>query len=521
MAAGSMGSPWTAGCAGCEDSHRYHHNKACKERREKWMSGETLDPRSASSATAAATPVPEQEVGVEFEEPNQDMEEELEEQSAEKSEKSEKRVRVSVKEPKKRTAEFSATSASAKLQTTTGSTYASSSGLGQATEARGEKRKEEGDTLEEVITELSDMIAELADDELHGPVKILRSERLMGRMKELDFMSLMNAVKLVLITADAKMNPMMWVENWAGTECRSRLVVMDIGKGKPRDECFAATPSATGLRIILCIASAYGLTVMKGDFSRAFLHADAEPGIYLRPPKQAMVDPGMCWEAIKAVYGLREAPKWFQDWFAKVLTEKMEFGQCLVDSQIFVHKERKCYLHIHVDDPWGAGPKAQIEEVFEEMGHYVNMKFCVQLTPGMSVTHLARTYLKTLNGFKITLGEKYSKDVVELAGMMKCKSSDTPGVTSPGKEEKEANEIPTDEDEKRLYMQVVGRVQYMSEDRPDLQYASKELPREMTSPTQGSIMSIKKLVRYIHGHKRAVQTIELDEMPRDIMMHVD
>ena len=28
--------PPTPGCQGCEDSHRYHHTKACLERKEKW-----------------------------------------------------------------------------------------------------------------------------------------------------------------------------------------------------------------------------------------------------------------------------------------------------------------------------------------------------------------------------------------------------------------------------------------------------------------------------------------------------
>ena len=62
--------------------------------------------------------------------------------------------------------------------------------------------------------------------------------------------------------------------------------------------------------------------VTLGDVSTAFLHAPLGPDakVYIRPP-QNLRKPVVLWKLHKALYGLRESPRLFQEYMAKKLSE--------------------------------------------------------------------------------------------------------------------------------------------------------------------------------------------------------
>eukprot|EP00972_Heterocapsa_arctica_P018123 2677498-Heterocapsa_arctica.AAC.1 len=56
-----------------------------------------------------------------------------------------------------------------------------------------------------------------------------------------------------------------------------------------------------------------------GDVSTAFLHAPlGAERVYVRPPPN-LREPGVLWRLQKALYGLRAAPRLFQEYMEKVL----------------------------------------------------------------------------------------------------------------------------------------------------------------------------------------------------------
>ena len=57
----------------------------------------------------------------------------------------------------------------------------------------------------------------------------------------------------------------------------------------------------------------------------------------------------------------------------------------------------------------------------------------------------------------------------------------------------------------RHYRGVVMRAAYLSQDRPDLSYSTKELARDMQSPTEQSMTNLKRLGRYLKKRPRLVQ----------------
>ena len=67
---------------------------------------------------------------------------------------------------------------------------------------------------------------------------------------------------------------------------------------------------------------------------------------------------------------------------------------------------------------------------------------------------------------------------------------------------KENSRIPADEHS--VFRALAARSNYLAQDRIDLQFAAKEICRFMSSPTVASQGALKRLGRFIIGHKRAV-----------------
>ena len=74
-----------------------------------------------------------------------------------------------------------------------------------------------------------------------------------------------------------------------------------------------------------------------------------------------------------------------------------------------------------------------------------------------------------------------------------------------------ADEVKRDDDEIKLnpeyttqYKSIVARANYLSIDRPDIQFAVKKLATSMSSPTNRNWQELKRLGRYLKGKPRLV-----------------
>ena len=52
--------------------------------------------------------------------------------------------------------------------------------------------------------------------------------------------------------------------------------------------------------------------------------------------------------------------------------------------------------------------------------------------------------------------------------------------------------------EAKRYRGVVARLNYLGQDRTEIQYAVKELSKEMVVPTEESMIKAKRLIRYLN-----------------------
>ena len=69
----------------------------------------------------------------------------------------------------------------------------------------------------------------------------------------------------------------------------------------------------------------------------------------------------------------------------------------------------------------------------------------------------------------------------------------TPGVGTPTKEDMAMMENLLDDDGHALYRKIVGRVQYLCNDRDDLLYAVKECAKDLAKPSEYSMKKIKQV----------------------------
>ena len=72
-----------------------------------------------------------------------------------------------------------------------------------------------------------------------------------------------------------------------------------------------------------------------------------------------------------------------------------------------------------------------------------------------------------------------------------------------------------------MFRALAARALYLSMDRPDIMFASKELCRDFAAPTKESIVRLKKLVRYLVTKPRVVWVFKFESISKAIDIYSD
>ena len=83
-----------------------------------------------------------------------------------------------------------------------------------------------------------------------------------------------------------------------------------------------------------------------------------------------------------------------------------------------------------------------------------------------------------------------------------CKSTATPGLKPVIDQLKEDKPLSTDAH--TAFRALAARANYLAQDRIDVQFSAKEVCRFMSSPTDTADAALKRLGRFLLGHKRVV-----------------
>ncbi len=290
-----------------------------------------------------------------------------------------------------------------------------------------------------------------------------------------------------------------WVNNWKGDDVRSRLVVQGCQQALDTTaDIFAASPSLTTLMTLISIAVAKDWTMSTGDVSTAFLHADLTEEVYVRPFAE-LAKPGHVWKLLKALYGLRSAPKHWADHFADVLKSKLGFNRSKTDSCLYWHPELKIYALVYVDDVFSVAENDdQKDRFFEELVKHVVIRQTGVLTAGKQLKFLGRKLIHRGDHLLVKCLDGYIEELLELYGMKDCKGVGTTGtslIKCPLN-----GEEPLDWEGHSLYRTAVGKLIWLCTVRPDCDFSVKELSRAVQGPTEEDLAKLKHLLRYLKKH---------------------
>ena len=296
-------------------------------------------------------------------------------------------------------------------------------------------------------------------------------------------------------------------KNWAGQviKRKSRLVVQGFSQreGIDYDETFAPVAKVTTFRLMLALSKVLNLQIHQLDVDSAFLYADLDEDVYVKPPPGMSIQSGYCLKLLKSLYGLKQAPR---NWNKNIVDhiKSTGFKQCVLDNCLFVKTEGdETYLiSLYVDDILIAGTDpGKIAEIKSEFTQRYEMKDLGELNYylGMKVTRTADYIQLDQHRYTLDILSKYDHLLQEFAN----KKYATPMEKDLKLRKAEAesmSEQQRDYVERFPYQNIVGALLYLSiNTRPDISYAVGVLARFCKNPNYRACKALLRVLIYLRG----------------------
>ena len=330
-------------------------------------------------------------------------------------------------------------------------------------------------------------------------------------MEYVDKMDVYDVVKTQECYDKTGKSPIMskWIDINKGDEqarnYRSRWVAMEIRTDNGQWELFAGTPPLEAIKYVIYLcASSKGYRIMSNDISRAFFFADSKSDIYVALPKEAGYDP--------------------KQYCAK---RKHGFEKAATNPCIFWHKRRGIYNVVHGDDFLSAGKPQDLKWLESKTKEYLEVKVEMLGPKGEvgcvdHIKFLNRIVSWESSGLRYEPDPRHVEILVNQLGLEGAKSVTSPGVTAvwPRSECDEENPKLGGE-EASQYRGAAARINFLAQDRVDVQYASKEASRWMSTPRKSDWEAVRRIVRYLVGRPRATQLYKWQSMPTEMRAYSD
>ena len=191
-------------------------------------------------------------------------------------------------------------------------------------------------------------------------------------------------------------------------------------EGIDYDETFAPVAKVTTFRLMLALSKVLDLKIHQLDVDSAFLYADLDEDMYVKPPPGMNIKPGYCLKLLKSLYGLKQAPR---NWNKNIVDhiKSMGFKQCVLDNCLFVKTEgQETYLiSLYVDDILIAGSDlAEIERIKKEFTGRTELLFGHEghTDQGLYPTRSAQVYSGYSGEVQLPAGWTRGKEVCNAYG---------------------------------------------------------------------------------------------------------
>jgi hypothetical protein len=324
--------------------------------------------------------------------------------------------------------------------------------------------------------------------------------------------------------------PIRWVDTNKGDdqqpEYRSRLVAKQI-RFKGTEPTFAAMPPIEAVRTIASLLATalpgerfekHGpqrMQVSVIDIKRAYFNAivpDDEPQFVDLPVEDP--DHERCeGQVLKYMYGLQKAAEGWEKHYTEIL-ENMGFKRGRASPCVFVHAEKKIYLTVYGDDFSARGRKTELDWYEARMKERFELTVKGRLGYAEEDDHevriLNRLIRTTNQGVEYEADPRHAEELIRTMELEGCNPTVTPGVRETMDNVK--GDTPLGDEFVTTFRAAAARCNYLSIDRPDCQFAGKEVCRLMTKPTVRSWAALKRICRYLVGRPRLVHLFPMQEV---------
>ena len=311
-------------------------------------------------------------------------------------------------------------------------------------------------------------------------------------------------------------------------EYRSRLVAQEIKTDKSQ-ELFAGTPPLEAKKMLMSLATTQGVGIGQGahlkldfiDICRAYFNAAARREVFVKLPPEDHEE-GMVGKLLKSMYGTRDAAQNWETEYREFMIKHCEFSQCRSTPCMFWHKERELRVVIHGDDFTVLGAHDNLMWFRKMIKERFEAKFRGMLGPSnkddKQVTILNRTVNWTREGITYKADHRHVEIIIKDLGLESAKSAATPCVE---KKDLEGQEDELEDQRSLRYRSCVTRINYLAQDRSDIQYAAKELCRFMSKPTEADWKKLIRMGRYLKGHKEVVHKFKYQKSVQEVQVWTD
>ena len=398
-----------------------------------------------------------------------------------------------------------------------------------------------------------------ATDDVNGG-RLDPKDVLKARILEMEYMRKRGVYKLATraeaLRVAGKVINTMWIDSNKGDDAsrnyRSRFVAKEF-RGPGHIPIFAGTPPLESLRALIrmCAAHQSGPVdqrwgMMCVDVSRAHFYAPAVRRVFVKLPPEdpASHDPEAVGELQMSMYGTQDAAANWEAAYRETLV-KGGFKQGVASSCHYLHADGTTPLMVHGDDFIATGTRAELARLKAvlEAEYEVKAQMCGPWsdTP-QSMRVLGRVISFTSEGIGYEADPRHIEAALAAYNLQDCKPVSTPWAAETRNdhvdlnlrrrmaETQRAEEVLWKEDEQsenfeyerlKTYQSVAARLNYLCLDRTDVQFAVKEVMRKMSNATEADEQKLKRLIRYLKGSPRVIQTYPFEELPDNLTIYVD
>ena len=290
---------------------------------------------------------------------------------------------------------------------------------------------------------------------------------------------------------------------------KARFVVLGYTQQHGVDywHTFAATPHRSTFRLVMTLATRFGLQTRKIDVKTAFLQGDMDCTVYCRMPEgmRDVIDGlEMVYYLLKAIYGTKQAARQFYLRLREVLIQftykGMKMRQSSVEPCLYVMADAEDIPHgivgVHVDDQITAMKGPEMHQAFVD-----HLEKTFSITEGPANEILGITISKRPDGSVMLHQQLFIELMAKRHSVVNMREFSTPlpqnfntVIWSPP----EPSDIAFLNTKKYSMPTLIGELLWATGCRPDVSFAVSFLSRFSSKPTKAAYNYALRVVKYLY-----------------------